>query len=60
MIDSTAPFGKPEPDMFTLAAAQLGLDPCRRAMVGDNPDTDGKGAPRSGTMFYQIARPAIR
>lgn len=50
-------FGKPEPDMFRLAAMRLGLDPSECAMIGDNPDTDGKGALRSGMTFFQMERP---
>jgi HAD superfamily hydrolase (TIGR01450 family) len=52
-------FGKPEPDMFRLALTRLGLQPCECVMIGDNPNTDGKGALRAGMLFYQVARPGI-
>ncbi|HYG85067.1 MAG TPA: HAD-IA family hydrolase [Azospirillum sp.] len=50
-------FGKPEPAMFKLATQRLGIPPSACAMIGDNPDTDGMGARRSGMAFHHISRP---
>jgi HAD superfamily hydrolase (TIGR01450 family) len=50
-------FGKPDPEIFRLAAARMGLAPSRCAMVGDNPATDGAGALLAGMTFHQVARP---
>ncbi|MBP5487966.1 MAG: HAD hydrolase-like protein, partial [Bacteroidales bacterium] len=43
---------KPTPDVFRAACARLGVDPCRCALVGDRPDTDG-GCTSVGMTFIQ-------
>ena len=53
-------FGKPEPTLFNMASQRLGIQPTSCAMVGDNPDTDGLGAHRSGMLFFHISRPERR
>lgn len=40
--------GKPSPDFFRLAAASLGTDPSRIAVVGDDIDSDIAGAVAAG------------
>jgi len=40
--------GKPDPAIYRLAAAQLGIDPKRIAVVGDALETDVKGAEAAG------------
>jgi len=49
-------FGKPEPAMFKLAVQRIGAPPPDCAMIGDNPETDGAGARRSGMVFHHISR----
>lgn len=49
-------FGKPEPAMFKLAAQRMGVPSSACAMIGDNPDTDGLGARRSGMAFHHVSR----
>lgn len=46
--------GKPEPGIFLAGAQVLGTSPNRTLMVGDNPETDGKGAMRAGMTFLKI------
>lgn len=63
---ATETVGKPEPDLFRRACGELGADPDRAVMIGDNPATDIAGAaalglqgiligPRSGLSFEDIA-----
>jgi 4-nitrophenyl phosphatase len=40
--------GKPEPVMFEMALARLGVDACHALMVGDRLETDILGAQRAG------------
>jgi 4-nitrophenyl phosphatase/NagD protein len=40
--------GKPEPLLFDLAMARIGMEPKRCIMIGDRPDTDIAGAARAG------------
>jgi ribonucleotide monophosphatase NagD (HAD superfamily) len=40
--------GKPDPAVYHLAVAQLGVDPKRIAVVGDALETDVKGATAAG------------
>lgn len=40
--------GKPEPRLFRMALARLGVSPPQAVMVGDRPDTDIAGAARLG------------
>ncbi len=47
--------GKPEPALFELALALLGLPKRSVAMLGDNPRTDGEGARRFGIRYVDIA-----
>ncbi|MFN7027147.1 MAG: HAD-IIA family hydrolase [Pseudorhizobium sp.] len=46
--------GKPEPGIFLAGAKLLGTSPNRTLMVGDNPETDGKGAMRAGMTFLKV------
>jgi len=48
---------KPEPRVFGLACAQLGVDPAATLMVGDNPLTDG-GAAAAGLVVLLLPPPA--
>lgn len=41
---------KPDPRIFAIALAQLGVDPANAAYVGDNPEVDVIGARRSGLL----------
>jgi putative hydrolase of the HAD superfamily len=45
---------KPDPRIFELALAELGADPARPVMVGDNPEADG-GAAKVGCTFRLVA-----
>lgn len=40
--------GKPEPLMFRSALERFGVPAARTLMIGDNPETDGRGAERAG------------
>lgn len=44
---------KPDPEIFELAVAEVGADPRRTLMVGDNPETDG-GATAIGCAFRLV------
>lgn len=46
--------GKPEPTMFLMGAARLGLAPSQVAMVGDRLDTDIVGAKRAGVTALMV------
>ncbi len=46
--------GKPHPHLFRRALALLGLPPHRTAMIGDNPDTDARGARAQGVPTLLI------
>ncbi len=45
---------KPDPRIFELAITELGADPARTVMVGDNPDADG-GAAALGCAFRLVS-----
>lgn len=45
---------KPDPRIFESALAELGADPTRTVMVGDNPDADG-GAAALGCAFRLVS-----
>ena len=47
--------GKPEPTLFTIGCARLGIPASQCIMIGDNPRTDGEGASRAGMRFLQVA-----
>ena len=46
--------GKPEPPMFWKALALLGTEAANTVMIGDNVETDGRGALRTGMSFVHI------
>jgi HAD superfamily hydrolase (TIGR01509 family) len=46
---------KPDPKIFALACAELGVDPAETLMVGDTPDTDG-AAIELGCQFALVPR----
>jgi ribonucleotide monophosphatase NagD (HAD superfamily) len=46
--------GKPEPPMFWKALALLGGDAANTVMIGDNVETDGRGALRTGMSFVHV------
>lgn len=46
--------GKPEPGIFLAGMKLLGTSPDRTLMVGDNPETDGKGAISVGMNFLKV------
>jgi HAD superfamily hydrolase (TIGR01509 family) len=48
---------KPASTVFLAASAQLGVDPARTLMVGDNPLTDS-GAVAAGMYVFLLPRPA--
>lgn len=48
---------KPCAESFTKVAKALGVRPQDVLMVGDRPDTDGKGAADSGMQFIRLVRP---
>jgi HAD superfamily hydrolase (TIGR01549 family) len=47
--------GKPEPTLFAIGCARLGIPAAQCIMIGDNPLTDGSGASRAGMRFLQVA-----
>ena len=46
--------GKPEPPMFWKALSLLGAEAPDAVMIGDNVETDGRGALRTGMTFVHI------
>lgn len=46
--------GKPEPPMFGKALAMLGSRAADAVMIGDNAETDGRGASSAGMSFVHI------
>jgi len=50
--------GKPGPLLFERACAALGAAPEEVVMIGDNPDTDGKGAMSAGIKPILIGEPS--
>ncbi|WP_296105425.1 HAD-IIA family hydrolase [uncultured Agrobacterium sp.] len=46
--------GKPQPGLFLSGMALIGSTPTRTLMVGDNPETDGKGAAGVGIRFVRV------
>ncbi|MBW9060425.1 hypothetical protein BJF93_21745 [Xaviernesmea oryzae] len=46
--------GKPQPGLFLAGMALIGSTPARTLMVGDNPETDGKGAAGVGIRFVRV------
>lgn len=47
--------GKPEPHLFQAALERLGLRAPQVLMIGDNPETDGRGARDLGIPFVQVS-----
>ena len=52
--------GKPEPALFEMGCARLGIAAQNALMIGDNPETDGLGSKRIGMRFRQVERGLIR
>ncbi|PTM93540.1 HAD-IIA family hydrolase [Mycoplana dimorpha] len=52
--------GKPEPALFEMGCARLGIAAQNALMIGDNPETDGLGSKRIGMRFLQVERGLIR
>lgn len=50
--------GKPEPLIFEMACAGLASD-ARIVMIGDNPDTDIRGARRAGLSSILVTKPPV-
>lgn len=46
--------GKPSRELFTTAAAELGLPPASVAMVGDDLEADVEGAQRAGLLAFAV------
>lgn len=46
--------GKPEPGVFLAGMRLLGSTPERTLMIGDNPETDGKGAAGVNMNFWRV------
>lgn len=46
--------GKPEPPMFWKALSLLGAQAANTVMIGDNVETDGRGALRTGMSFVHV------
>jgi HAD superfamily hydrolase (TIGR01450 family) len=46
--------GKPEPLLFRLGLQRLGLPARDVLMIGDNTETDGRGAAAAGILFLQV------
>lgn len=46
--------GKPQPEIFLAGLKLVDSAPSRTLMVGDNPETDGKGAERAGLRFLKV------
>ena len=52
--------GKPHDRMFDLCARNLGVEPSRAAVIGDNPETDILGAHRKGFVGILVSpRPVV-
>lgn len=49
-------FGKPSPGLFNQALAQHRVDPLNVVVIGDNFDTDGRGAQAAGLQFIHFGR----
>lgn len=47
--------GKPHPALFRHALALLGAEPHEAVMIGDNPETDERGARSLGVQFWDAA-----
>jgi putative hydrolase of the HAD superfamily len=56
VISSEVGFRKPHPSFFEAACAQLGLPPTNVLCVGDDPETDVRGAIRAGLSGLLIDR----
>ncbi|GGF55200.1 haloacid dehalogenase [Azorhizobium oxalatiphilum] len=46
--------GKPEPFMFAEGLRRIGTRADETIMIGDNPETDGRGAARAGLRFLDV------
>ncbi|OJH51641.1 hypothetical protein ATN81_27790 [Agrobacterium pusense] len=46
--------GKPQPGLFLTGMNLIGSTPARTFMIGDNPETDGKGAAGIGIRFIHV------
>lgn len=55
-VDNVVPqvIGKPEPALFHLGCARLGINASEAVMIGDNRLTDGEGATRAGMGYAQV------
>jgi putative hydrolase of the HAD superfamily len=60
VISSEVGFRKPHPSFFQAACAQLRLPPAKVLCVGDDPETDVRGAIRAGLSGLLIDRGARR
>ncbi|WP_274629067.1 HAD-IIA family hydrolase [Arvimicrobium flavum] len=52
--------GKPEPALFEMGCARLGIAARDALMIGDNPETGGLGSRRIGMRFLRVERGEIR
>lgn len=52
--------GKPEPPMFWKALSLLGAEAAGAVMIGDNVETDGRGALRAGMSFVHVDEWVVR
>ena len=46
--------GKPQPTLFEIACRRTGSRPEHMLMIGDNPETDGRGAAAIGMDFLEV------
>jgi putative hydrolase of the HAD superfamily len=60
VISSEVGFRKPHPSFFQAACAHLGLPPAKVLCVGDDPETDVRGAIRAGLAGLLLDRGARR
>ena len=56
IISGAVGFAKPNPEIFTLAAAAIGSEPSQCMMVGDSPEADAMGAENVGMTGITIDR----
>ena len=56
IISVEAGVGKPDPELFRLAAKRMGVDPCDAVMVGDSLERDVAGAKAAGMRAVWLDR----